>query len=136
VKGKVGVAPVPAAEGAESASLNVYWVLGIGSGSRHVDIAYDFIRHCCTPAMDKVTTLNGGIGCRLSTWHDPEVNALIPFYNQLEVLHRHTRELPRSRELPKLIHIIDRAVQQAIATDEPTEAILRRAQEEAGQIRL
>jgi multiple sugar transport system substrate-binding protein len=86
--------------------------------------------------MDKITTLNGGIGCRLSTWHDPDVNAMIPFYNQLEVLHRHTRELPRSRELPKLIHIIDNAVQSALNTREATESILRRAQEEADEIRL
>ncbi len=136
VKGKVAVAPVPAAAGSESASLNVYWVLGIGSGSRHVDIAWDFIRHCCTPAMDKVTTLNGGIGCRLSTWTDPEIHEMIPFYDQLEVLHRHTRELPRSRELPKLIRIIDAAVQQAITTDEPTESILQRAQSKADAIRL
>ena len=81
-------------------------------------------------------SLNGGIGCRLSTWTDPEINEMIPFYGQLEVLHRHTRELPRSRELPKLIHIIDTAVQRAISTEEPTESILQRAQREADSIRL
>jgi multiple sugar transport system substrate-binding protein len=86
--------------------------------------------------MDKITTLNGGIGCRLSTWHDPEINAMIPFSNQLEVLHRHSHELPRSRELPRLIHIIDNAVQSALNTREATESILKRAQDEAEGIRL
>jgi multiple sugar transport system substrate-binding protein len=86
--------------------------------------------------MDKLTTLEGGIGCRLSTWSDPEVNAAIPFYHRLAELHRATRALPRSRNLPQLVHVIDQAVQRAILTDEPTDAILQRAQQEAATIRL
>jgi multiple sugar transport system substrate-binding protein len=136
VKGKVAVAPLPVGEGARSASLNVYWLLCIGSGSRHKEEAYAFLRHACLPEMDKVTTLEGGIGCRLSTWHDSEVNAAIPFYHRLAELHEHTRELPRSRELPRLVHIIDVAVQSAIGGGEPTEVILRRAQSEAVDISL
>jgi multiple sugar transport system substrate-binding protein len=136
VKGKVAVAPPPAGAGHSSAALNVYWVLGVGSGSKHKEEAYRFIRHCCSPAMDKLTTLEGGIGCRLSTWNDPEVNAAIPFYHKLADLHQHTRELPRSRDLPKLVHIIDTAVQQAIRSDEPTDAILARAQQAASELQL
>ncbi len=136
VKGKVGVAPLPAGDNGTSTSLNVYWLLGIGSGSRHKEAAYAFIRHCATPEMDKITTMEGGIGCRLSTWHDPEVNAAIPFYNQLAELHLHTRELPRSRDLPRLIHVIDRAVQHALSSEESTGEILRRAQREANSITL
>jgi multiple sugar transport system substrate-binding protein len=135
-KGKVSVAPVPTSSGSERAALNVYWALAIGSGSRNADLAYEFIRHCMTPEMDKVTTLEGGIGCRLSTWRDPEVNELIPFYNQLPELHRHTRELPRSKALPALSHVIDKAVQEAITSDEATESILRRAQEATNSISL
>jgi multiple sugar transport system substrate-binding protein len=128
IKGKVDVAPLPAGVGGESASLNVYWLLAIGSGSRHKDEAFAFIRHCATPEMDKLTTLTGGIGCRLSTWTDPEVNAEIPFYHRLTDLHRHTRELPRSRNLPRLVHVIDDAVQRAISSTDPTDQILREAQ--------
>jgi multiple sugar transport system substrate-binding protein len=86
--------------------------------------------------MDKLTTLEGGIGCRLSTWADPEVNAVIPFYHRLAELHRATRALPRSRNLPRLVHVIDQAVQRAILTDEPAGDILRQAQREAADIRL
>lgn len=135
-KGKVAVAPLPHGEGGTSASLNVYWLLCIGAGSRHTDEAYAFLRHICTPEMDKLTTLEGAIGCRLSTWNDAEVNALIPFYHRLVDLHQHTRELPRSQALPGLVHIIDQAVQQAITTAEPTTTILHRAQMEAAVIRL
>lgn len=136
VKGKVDVAPVPAGEGGRSTSLIVYWLLCVGSGSQHQDTAYAFLRHCASPAMDKLTTLEGGIGCRLSTWADPDVNEAIPFYHRLAELHRATRALPRSRNLPRLVHVIDQAVQRAILTDEPTEDILRRAQQEAASIRL
>jgi multiple sugar transport system substrate-binding protein len=130
VKGKVEVAPLPAGEGGASASVNVYWLLCIGAGSLHREEAYAFIRHCATPEMDKLTTLEGGIGCRLSTWSDPEVNAAIPFYHRLAELHQHTRELPRSRNLPRLVHILDAAVQEAIASDLPSDEILRCAQSE------
>ncbi len=136
VKGKTGVAALPSAEGTPPASLIVYWLLAVASGSPHADLAYAFIRHCCTAEMDKLTTLEGGIGCRLSTWADPEVNALIPFYSELARLHEGTRTLPRSRELPALVHVIDEAVQAAIASDEPSEAILHRAQSKAAGLRL
>lgn len=136
IKGKVSVAPVPAGEDGRSASLNAYWLLGIGAGSRRREEAYAFLRHVCSPEMDKLTTLEGGIGCRLTTWRDPEVNAAIPFYHRLSDLHQYTRELPRSRHLPRLIHVIDEAVQRALTGDEPTEAVLRRAQTEAATIRL
>ncbi len=136
VKDKVAVAPLPAGEGARSASLNVYWLLVIGAGSQHKDEAFAFMRHVCTPEMDKLTTLEGGIGCRLSTWSDPEVNQAIPFYHRLAELHQYTRELPRSRALPRLVHLIDSAVQRAITSDDPTATILQDAQREAKDIEL
>jgi multiple sugar transport system substrate-binding protein len=136
VKGKMGVTTLPSAEGFRPASLIVYWLLAVAAGSPHSDVAYAFARHCCTPAMDKLTTLEGGIGCRLSTWSDPEVNALIPFYTELPLLHEGTRTLPRSRALPQLSHIIDMAVHEAISTAEPSEAILRRVQARVSEPRL
>lgn len=136
VKGKTGVTTLPSAAGVPPASLIVYWLLAVAAGSPHPDVAYAFARHCCTPAMDKLTTLAGGIGCRLSTWSDPEVNDLIPFYAELARLHEATRTLPRSRALPELSHIIDEAVQTAIASNEPSEAILKAAQAKAGDLRL
>lgn len=136
VKGKTGVTTLPSSEGLAPASLIVYWQLAVAAGSPHPEEAYAFARHCCTPAMDKLTTLEGGIGCRLSTWTDAEVNALIPFYAELTRLHEGTRTLPRSRALPALIHVIDEAVQAAIGSDEPSAAILGSAQEHASALRL
>ena len=136
VKGKSAVTTLPSDEGRSPASLSVYWLLGVAAGSPHPGVAYAFARHCCTPGMDKQTSLAGGIGCRLSTWSDPEVNALVPAYAALESLHEGARTLPRSRQLPALIHIIDQAVQAAVASGEPSAAILQAAQQHAADLRL
>jgi len=129
VRGRVGVAQIPAAS--ESVSLNVYWVLGIASGSRHRDIAWKFLRHCASPEMDKLTALEGAIGCRKSTWIDAEVNRMVPFYRALNELHHVARELPRLRNWARLAEIIDHMVLAAINSDESTAAILQRAQVDA-----
>ncbi len=126
VRGRVGVAKLPAAS--VSTSLNVYWVLGIASGSHHQNIAWEFLRHCASPGMDKSTTLEGAIGCRKSTWVDAEVNQIVPFYRELNDLHQVARELPRIRNWSSLAGIIDRMVLEAINTEESTAAILQRAQ--------
>jgi multiple sugar transport system substrate-binding protein len=136
VKGKVALAEIPSDDGSRSVSLCVYWTLAIGAGSRHKDAAYALLRHACSPAMDKLTTLEGAIGCRLSTWTDAEVNRQIPFYHRLADLTPGARTLPRSRHFPALAHIIDEMVRQAIHTDTPTEALLSEAQSKAAAIRL
>jgi multiple sugar transport system substrate-binding protein len=136
VRGKVDVAPVPAGPGGRAVSLNVYWLLAIGAGSDHQEEAYAFIHHACGPAMDKLLTLEGGIGCRRSTWTDPEVNAAIPFMRRLDELHAPARELPRSQAWPRLVRVIDAAVQKAIKGDESTAAILREAQAQTTGMRL
>jgi multiple sugar transport system substrate-binding protein len=130
IAGRVGVAPVPADPGL-SASLNVYWLLGIAEGSPHREIAWSFLRHCAGPEMDKLTTLEGAIGCRKSTWSDPEVNSQVPFYRELQRLHDGARELPRLREWSRLAEVIDRMVLDAIDTEDLVDEILRRAQKRA-----
>ncbi len=64
------------------------------------------------------------------------MNAAIPFYHRLAELIRSARTLPRSEQLPRLAHIVDEAVQKALATDEATSSILMAAQEAAARIRL
>jgi len=128
VKGRVAIGPIPHAPGRPSASLNVYWMLSIAAGSPHRDLAYRFLRHAMSRRCDKLRTLGGAIGCRKSTWSDPEVNAAIPFYHRLEALHAHARELPRLANFVELSKILDRMVLEAINTAEPVPAIVRRLQ--------
>ena len=131
VKGKIAIAPIPRTPPHPSVSLNVYWVLAIGSGSPHPDMAYQFIRFCASAAMDKLMTLEGGIGCRKSTWRDPDVNDSIPFYQDLEHLHENARELPRHPEWPKIAHVIDEMMLGAINTDAPIRQLLKTAEQKA-----
>ena len=126
VRGRIGVAQIPASS--QSVSLNVYWILGIASGTRHRDIAWQFLRHCAGPEMDKLTALEGAIGCRQSTWMDAEVNRTVPFYRALDHLHHVARELPRKRNWARLAEIIDQMVLDAINSEEPMATILERAQ--------
>lgn len=128
VKGCVGVAEIPHAEGCTGTSLNIYWILSIAAGSPHREIAWRFLRHCASPAMDKLLTLEGAIGCRKSTWMDKNVNRVIPFYRRMEDLHARAREMPRRADWPHIGEVIDRMVMETINSREPVKTIVERAQ--------
>jgi multiple sugar transport system substrate-binding protein len=135
VKGCVAVAPIPSGAGPR-VSLNAYWILGIPAGSRHRDVGWEFLCHSTSPEMDRLLTLEGGIGCRKSTWCDSQVNSVVPFFHCLESLHEDARELPRLTNWSDLAAVIDRMVLDAIDSEEPTAAITQRAQECADKIRM
>ena len=128
VKGRVNIATIPHAQGGRPVSLSVYWVLGVGAGSPHRDVAYRFLRHCLSAKMDKLLTLEGGIGCRKSTWEDAEVNRVIPFYREMSSLHAFARELPRRSDWAKLATVIDQLVVDTINTQQPIEGLVARYQ--------
>jgi multiple sugar transport system substrate-binding protein len=134
VKGVVDIAPVPRGEAGSSVSLNVYWFLSIAVGSPHRDTAYRFLRHCLSAKMDKLLTLDGATGCRKSTWNDPEVNSIIPFYNRLESLHANARELPRMASWPKIAAITDDLVSALTQTNTPVLQLVREADKKASAI--
>jgi multiple sugar transport system substrate-binding protein len=123
VRGLVDVAPLPG-----GVSLNVFWGLAIGSGSRNKALAWDFLRHCATAPMDRLTTAEGAIGVRRSTWTDPEINANLPYYHRLEWLHEHAREMPVTPDLARISHIVDDLMTEAVMTGRPTAELLAEAQ--------
>ncbi len=131
VKGLVDVAPLPAGPGGRSVSLNVFWTLAIGSGSQRKELAWDFLRHCARPEMDKLTTTEGAIGVRRSTWEDLEVNAAIPYYHKLGWLHEHAREMPLTPKLAAISHVVDDLMTAAVTTDRATADLLVEAQARA-----
>jgi multiple sugar transport system substrate-binding protein len=134
VRGRVGVAPLPAGPGGGSVSLNVFWMLSMARGSAHKPLAWDFMRHCATAPMDRLTTLQGGIGVRRSTWSDPEVNRLVPFYHRLEALHDRARTLPTHPRLSDIAHAVDRMMTAAVTTDRPSADLLAAAEAEIAEI--
>ncbi len=131
VKGLVDVAPLPAGPGGRSVSLNVFWVLAIGAGSANKPLAWDFLRHCATPAMDLLTTTEGAIGVRRSTWADAGVNASVPYYHRLDWLHDHARAMPLTPHLAAISHIVDDLMTAATTTDRSTADLLAEAQARA-----
>ncbi len=128
VKGKIDITSLPSDPGHKTASLNVYWLYTIGSGSKHKKLAYDFLRFATTPESDKLLTTEGGIGCRKSTWKDAEINTLIPFYHKLEMLHENALTLPQTPIWPKVAELIDGTVLKAIETDISSEILLEETQ--------
>ncbi len=133
VKGKTAIAPIPSENG-RGISLNAYWVMGIPAGSLHRDVAWKFLAHCARPEMDKLLTLEGGIGCRRSTWTDEQVNAVIPYYHLLEKLHENARDLPRMTNWSALAEVIDQMMLDVIRTKEPIAAVTERAQRMARSV--
>jgi multiple sugar transport system substrate-binding protein len=129
VRGLIDIAPIPSSLD-EGVSLNSYWILAIAAGSPHVRTAYEFLRFCASPEMDRRLTEIGGIGCRTSTWVDPGINKSIPFYHRLESLHAVARTLPRRPDWTQIASAIDSIVLSTINTSEDVEAILRRHADE------
>ena len=127
VRGKVAVAALPA-----GVSLNVYWTLAIPASCLRPELSWAFLRHCASAPMDRLLTLEGGIGCRKSTWTDDEVNRVIPFYCEMERLHDGARELPRMRNWARLAGIIDSLMLAAIDGDRPEDELLAQAQQAIG----
>ncbi|MFD2941687.1 extracellular solute-binding protein [Flavobacterium notoginsengisoli] len=134
VKGKIDITSLPSDPGHKTASLNVYWLYTIGSGSKHQKLAYDFLRFATTPESDKLLTIEGGIGCRKSTWKDAEINSLIPFYHKLEMLHENALTLPQTPIWPKVAELIDGAVLKAIETDISSGIILEETQKKIKEL--
>lgn len=128
VKGKVDITELPSDENHKTASLNVYWLYTIGTGSKHQKLAYDFLRFATTPESDKLLTNEGGIGCRKSTWSDPEINKTIPFYHKLEMLHENALTLPQTPVWPKVAEMIDKMVLNALNSNIPSEKLLEETQ--------
>ncbi|AWK06471.1 ABC transporter substrate-binding protein [Flavobacterium crocinum] len=134
VKGKIDITSLPSDPGHKTASLNVYWLYTIGSGSKHQKLAYDFLRFATTPESDKLLTTEGGIGCRKSTWKDAEINTLIPFYHKLEMLHENALTLPQTPIWPKVAELIDGTVLKAIETDISSAIILEETQKKIKEL--
>ncbi len=127
VKGKIDVAPLPSA-GGRSVSLNVFWMLTLASGSRRPELAWAFLRHAASPAMDLMTTKEGAIGVRRSTWSDPSVNEQIPYDGKLDMLHGFARELPRHPRLAGFAHAIDEMLSRALTSAASSRALLAEAE--------
>jgi len=128
--GKVAIAPLPTANNAPPVSLSVFWSLAIGRGSRHKELAWQFLRFVASPERDLGITRHGAVGCRLSTWRNPQLQSRIPVYRAVETISLGARQLPTGPAMASFATIIDNIVTRALTTSEPSAAILESAQRE------
>jgi multiple sugar transport system substrate-binding protein len=128
--GKVAIAPIPTAYGAPPVSLSVFWALAMGKGSRHKELAWQFLRYVASPERDLGITRHGTVGVRLSTWRDPALQSRIPVYSEVESISLGARQLPTGPDMASFAAIIDEVITRALSTNEPSAAILESAQRE------
>jgi multiple sugar transport system substrate-binding protein len=115
-------------------SLNIYWVLGILKGSNNASLAWQFLKETAGPAMDKVTSLAGGTGTRLSTWRDPEIQAQFGYYRAIEEVHRNVESPPALPEYPAMNEVLSAMTMSTASGAQRVELALRAASEACEQI--
>jgi multiple sugar transport system substrate-binding protein len=129
IVGKSGYALLPRGEGskAQRKTLNVYWVFTIPAGSEQNEVAYEFLRILASRQSDKITTISGAIGCRLSTWSDEDVQKKWPFYTIMEKLHENIETPPQIPEYAKINEILNKMMSDAVNLRKPVEVALNEA---------
>jgi multiple sugar transport system substrate-binding protein len=128
--GKVAISPIPTANNSTPVSLSVFWALAMGSGSQNKELAWQFLCFVASSERDLGITRHGTVGCRLSTWRNPELQARIPVYREIEAISLGARQLPSGPAMASFAAIIDDVITRALTTDEPSAAILESAQRE------
>jgi ABC-type glycerol-3-phosphate transport system substrate-binding protein len=136
IPGRTRSTMLPGGDGpaGRAVSLIVYWVLAVPIGTRHPDLAWSFLRHVATPAMDRVTALAGGSGVRFSTWNDSEVRGRFGYYAVLEEVHRHVRTLPRLPQWQTIAGVLDRMMAAVVTGGVAVPEALRSAREEVEDV--
>lgn len=136
LQSKVSISAIPVAAGKPPASLSVFWTLGIGTGSKQKQAAFDFLHFLTQPERDKGIVQHGTVGVRLSTWRSPEVQAQFPAYSKIEEISLQARGLPRSRNLPDFAAVVNDLATAALTTNEPSTDILAKAQQHIVERRI
>jgi len=136
VAGNVGFAPVPKGDGSAGrhSSLNIYWVMAIPTTCTQPDLAWRFLRHLASPAMDRITAMSGGTGTRRSTWNDPEVRAQFPYYEIMEAVHDGAMSPPAIVEYPAINEVLSEMSRSVMFGESEPEPALSRAAEAVDRI--
>jgi trehalose/maltose transport system substrate-binding protein len=84
VRGRVGVAPLPAGPGGRSAAALGGWQLAVSKYSRHPDAAAALVMHLTSAAIQKQRAIGGSYNPTVAAlYRDPEVLAANPFMGEL-----------------------------------------------------
>jgi multiple sugar transport system substrate-binding protein len=73
--GKIGVAPIPSFPGKKPQHFANGWAIGIPTGAKHPDQAWEFIKYFESPGPQlKHSLVEGGMPTRMSAWDDPALS--------------------------------------------------------------
>lgn len=136
IPGKTRSTMVPGGDGPNGrrVSLNIYWVMTIPSGSRQKEAAWAFMRHLATPAMDKITSEEGGTGTRLSTWNDPDIRRQFQYYEVIEEVHQYVESPPQIPEYPAINEVLNQMMARVVIEQRDIRQSLREAAQETEAI--
>ncbi|XEC92636.1 extracellular solute-binding protein [Paenibacillus tarimensis] len=136
VAGNVKTGLIPRGDGpvCKHMSLNIYWVLGIPFGSKNKEAAYQFIKEAASAEMDKLTSMSGGNGTRLSTWRDVEVRSVFSYYEHIEEVHRNVNSPLPIPEYPAINDVLSRMVDDAVNLRKTVRRALEEASAKVGSI--
>ncbi len=136
IMGKNRCALVPRGDGPKGRhmSLNIYWVLGIPAGSQNSRVAYSFLKSTASAAMDKITSLEGANGCRLSTWRNPDIRRQFQYYEIIEEVHRNVESPPGIPEYPQINETLSAAIDSVHTGQRTVKAALDEAARQVEQL--
>ncbi|MEN3186905.1 MAG: sugar ABC transporter substrate-binding protein [Atribacterota bacterium] len=80
IVGKVGTTVFPAKEGLKPVPPVGGWVMGIASSSNNKELAWEYIKWFCSPAIHREFCAAGGPPSRISVAQDPELTQSNPWY--------------------------------------------------------
>lgn len=110
-----GIIPRGHGSAGQHTSLTVLYGLTIPQASTKTELVYEFIRHAASPEMDRITTIEGASGTRLSTWRDPEILRQNTFYTMIEEINTsEVNFLPRRPDFTELNEILNNMVRAAV----------------------
>lgn len=114
--GAVGCAPVPGHDGpgGTAVTMNAYWVLAVPAGAPDPRASRELIRRLTTHEMDVITASSGGSATRLDSWAEPDVQALAPYYAQLESAHTGSRSVPADPRWPQMAAVLNEMMRRVV----------------------
>jgi multiple sugar transport system substrate-binding protein len=133
VAGRVGIARLPAFPGGRPAAALGGWSFGIHRESRHAAEAAAFIAFMTGPEMQAHFAVEAGKApARRALYRDPGVLAANPHFADLLPVFETATPRPRTPIYPRISHILQRYLHQAIA--DPRSPLERLAQDAQAQI--
>jgi len=118
VRGLVGIAPLPHADGETGYSTIGGWNVAVSSYTEHPEEALEFLAFITNERALKLRAIEGGyLPTRNATYEDPDVLAANPHFGSFFEVFKNTRNRPRSPHYPRVSDVIQEHVHAALARE-------------------